>query len=103
MRGMVIRDRWHPIEWVKDHYVCRKCKARFGKPFAHPITGKLDHSRIVCANEHEITQEGDIISASSVALMDAKSSMAKIEVLRNYGVEVEVDPNLYASKEWEGF
>lgn len=103
MRGMIIRGRWHTIDWIKDNYVCRKCGTRIGKPWADPVTGKLDFDRIVCANEHEITQEGDVISANIVAMRDAQSNLNKIEVLRNYGIDVEVDPALYVDKNWEGF
>jgi hypothetical protein len=101
MRGMIIRGCWMPINGVIDRYVCRKCGARFGKPYADPVTGELDHNRIVCANEHEITQEGDIIPAAWIEERAIKSQYDKLEVMHNYGIEaVELAP-LYEN--FEGF
>lgn len=103
MREMIVRGKWHTIEWVKDNYVCRTCHARIGKPFADPVTGELDFDRIVCANEHEIKQEGDLISNVSVAYMEIRSMINKLEVLNNYDVKTEVDQSLYVDSSWEGF
>lgn len=103
MRGMVIRGKWHPIQAVTDHYLCRMCHARIGRPFADPISGELDHNRIVCANEHEIREEGDVVSAMAIAAREIDALFNKIEVLHNYGHEVEVSENLYGNKEFKGF
>jgi len=103
MRGMIIRGQWHPIQAVTDHYLCRRCHARIGKPWADPITGELDHDRMVCANEHEIREEGDVISATAILAREVDAIFNRIEVLHNYGYEAEVCEKLYGNKDFEGF
>ena len=100
---MVIRGQWRPIQAVVDHYVCRKCHARIGKPYADPVTGELDFNRMVCANEHEITEEGDVIAASSVLAREVQGIFERIEVGRNYGYAPPVSKALYGDKDFEGF
>jgi hypothetical protein len=103
MRGLMIRGRWHPIQEVVDNYCCRRCGARIGKPWADPITGELDHERIVCSNEHEIKEEGDLIHANALVFREVRGMFNKIEVLRNYGHSVPVSPSLFIPEEFEGF
>lgn len=92
-----------PIDGVIERYVCRRCHARIGRPYADPETGELDHDRMVCAgdDEHEICQEGDIVSAASIEMREVQSQYEKIEVLGNYGYKVEPIAPLY--EEFEGF
>jgi len=103
MRGMIIRGRWMPMNGVIDHYVCRRCHARIGRPYADPVTGELDFNRIVCANEHEITEEGDLVSGLSVQIQEVRGVFDKIEVLHNYGHKEEVSKSLFGDKDFEGF
>jgi len=100
---MIIRGQWRTMQAVTDHYLCRRCHARIGAPWADPVTGELDHDRVVCQNEHEIVDEGDVIAQMAVLAREVDALFNKIEVLHNYGHEVEVNQNLYGKKDFKGF
>lgn len=103
MRGMVIREHWMPMNGVIEKYLCRRCHARIGRPYADLVTGVIDQDRVVCANEHEIVDEGDVVSAVTVAARLVDATMQQIEIRRNYGQVPDPERQLYGPSDFEGF
>lgn len=106
--GLIIRDRFVSWSDIERQYVCRHCHNRVGKPYADPITGKLDHDRKVCGGpmEHEIRQEGDLVHARQIDWLEDHEFWNGFEVRGTYGQKVERSSNLFThedNKDFEGW
>lgn len=87
--GFVVRGQFVTWDRLKRDFRCRTCGAGFGRPYADPITGELDFDRIVCTNEHEIAQEGDVIRADILDWRKDREMWNGLEVQRNYHIQHE--------------
>lgn len=86
LRGMVIDGRWVPRSGIERDYLCRHCGARVGRPYADPITGKLDFNRMVCAGEeeHEVRGPADLIHKDVAAWLEEKEILDADDLLVDY-------------------
>lgn len=109
MRGFVVKGRFVGRSDLERFYRCRKCRARIGRPYADPLTGELDHARMVCGGEaeHEIKGEGDVMHESLLAWLEAREDAAGEAVLAAYPWLRATPPPpssaLYGDDEFKGF
>lgn len=104
-RGLIIRGRFVTWTAIIEHYVCRQCGQRVGLPHADPITGQIDHDRIVCSGleEHEIKQEGDLKHQKLQVWYDQHQTLLAHEVAQNFNIEPVEKIDLYGDENFEGF
>lgn len=110
-RGMEINGRWVPRNGIERDYRCAKCHARVGRPYADPITGQLDHTRIVCAgpDEHEIRGPADVVHEHVLEWIDEKEVLGADDVLADYywlrpqAHGAADSSSLYGDDNFEGF
>ena len=104
MRGLIVNGRFMGWAALQQSCVCRKCRTRIGRSYADPITGELDHERMVCAgpHEHEIRSQADIMSRQTAEWLAERERAAGETVLASYPW-LDKRPTLPAGKLYEDF